>query len=93
MSVRAISLAAVLLAASSAIASARPHCDDQGFALVGGQWIASSWCEAQLAARVSSRRGGGYTAAQLRNNPKAMEEFCRGNNDIRFTDACASQKD
>ena len=54
---------------------ARPHCDGMGFALANGRWIASPWCQAELAAQASRKGGWGYTAAQLRNNPKAIEEF------------------
>lgn len=72
---------------------ARPHCDGMGFALVNGRWIASPWCQAELAAQASRKGGWGYTAAQLRNNPKAIEEFCRGNADIRFTETCAPHRD
>ncbi len=79
--------------ASCGSAVAHPRCDDMGFALVHGQWIASQWCQEELAARVSRKSGWGYTSAQLHNSPKAMEEFCRGNADIRFTDACASHRD
>jgi hypothetical protein len=92
MSIRAIRLSVLCLIACCSAASARPRCDDGGFALVNGRWLSSKWCQEQLAARYSSKNGRGYTAAQLRNNPKAMEEFCHGNDNIEFTDACASQR-
>ena len=41
---------------------ARPHCDGMGFALVNGRWIASPWCQAELAAQASRKGGWGYTA-------------------------------
>jgi hypothetical protein len=92
MSIRAISLSVLCLVACCSAASARPRCDDGGYALVQGQWLSSKWCQEQLAARYSEKHGWGYTAAQLRRNPKAMEEFCRGNANIEFTAACASQR-
>jgi hypothetical protein len=92
MSIRAIRLSVLCLIACCSAASARPRCDDGGFALVNGRWLSSKWCQEQLAARYSSKNGWGYTTAQLCNNPKAMEEFCRGNDNIEFTDACASQR-
>ena len=73
-------------------AFAYPHCDDMGFALVHGQWVSSQWCQEELAAKVSGKRRWGYTTAELHRSPAAMEEFCRGNADIRFTTACAAYK-
>jgi len=92
MWIRTSSLSVLCLLAYCGAASARPHCDDGGYALVNGQWLSSKWCQEQLAAKYSSKHGWGYTAPQLRNNPKAMEEFCRGNANIEFTAACASQR-
>jgi len=88
-----LALIACCAFASCGSALAQPRCDDGGFALVYGRWISSEWCQEELAAQLSRKRHWGYTAAQLHNNPKAMEEFCRGNADIRFTDACASNRD
>jgi hypothetical protein len=92
MSIRVISLSVLCVVACCGAAFARPRCDNGGFALVNGRWLSSKWCQEQLAARYSQRNGLGYTAPQLRNNPKAMEEFCRGNDNIEFTAACASQR-
>ena len=93
MTIRTLGLIAFCTVAGSTAATAHPQCDDGGFALVHGHWIASQWCQAQLAGQVSRQRGEGYTSAQLRNSPAKMEEFCRGNNDIRFDTACAPFKD
>jgi hypothetical protein len=92
MSIRTISLSVLCLLVYYGTAFARPRCDNGGFGLVNGRWLSSKWCQEQLAARYSQRDGLGYTAPQLRNNPKAMEEFCRGNDNIEFTDTCASQR-
>lgn len=74
-------------------AAAHPQCDDGGFALVHGHWISSQWCQEELATQVSRRRGWTSTASGLHSSPAKMEEFCRGNNDIRFNTACAPFKD
>ena len=79
--------------ASCGSAVADPRCDDMGFALVHGQWISSQWCLEELAAQYSRRHRWGYTAAQLHSSPAAMDEFCRGNDNIEFTTACAPYKD
>jgi hypothetical protein len=93
MDLKLFSLAALALTASFTAVSARPHCDDMGFALVHGQWISSSWCQEELAAQYSRKNRWGYSAARLHSSPVAMEEFCRGNNNIEFTTACAPYKD
>ena len=86
-------LMAFFLIALCGSALAHPHCDDGGFALVHGQWISSQWCQEELAAQYSRRHRWGYTAAQLHSRPAAMDEFCRGNDNIKFTTACAPYKD
>ena len=93
MRIRTTGLTSIWLVALCGGASAHPHCDDGGFALVHGQWLSSQWCQEELAAQVSRKSRWGYTAAQLHNSPAAMDEFCRGNYDIRFTTACAPYKD
>src|SRR5262249_7412250 len=92
MSIKASSLSALCLIAWCGAAASHPLCDDGGFARVGGRWLSSKWCQEQLAAQYSQRHGWGYTASQLRRNPKAMEEFCRGNDIIEYTGTCASQR-
>lgn len=69
------------------------RCDDMGFARVGGGWVADPVCQSELAAHIAHKRGEHYTAAQLYNSPAAMDEFCRGEDDINLTTACAPYKD
>ena len=92
MTIRNSGLIAVCVLAQCGSAMARPRCDDMGFALVHGQWISSQWCQEELAAKYSRKSRWGYTAAQLHNSPAAMDEFCRGNDNIKFTTACAPYK-
>jgi hypothetical protein len=93
MTIRTLGLISFCIITQCGSAMARPHCDDGGFALVHGHWISSQWCQEELAARVSRKSRWGYSASQLHNSPAAMDEFCRGNADIRFTTACAPYKD
>lgn len=69
------------------------RCDDMGFARVGGGWVADPVCQSELAAHVAHKRGEHYSAAELYNNPAAMDEFCRGEMDINLTTACAPYND
>lgn len=69
------------------------RCDDMGFARAGGGWVADPVCQAELAAHVAHKRGEHYSAAELYNNPAAMDEFCRGEMDINLTTACAPYND
>ena len=70
----------------SAAAAYGPHSDDTGFALMQGH-------KANVGAHYARKRHEGYTAAQLRDSPAAMDEFCRGNENIEFTTACAPYRD
>jgi hypothetical protein len=84
---------AIGLHSGSAAAAYHSHCDDMGFALVDGHWISSPSCQVSLAAHYARRHHEGYTAAQLRNSPGAMDEFCRFTDDIEFSTTCAPYKD
>jgi len=92
MTIRILGPITICVVAQCGSAMAHPRCDDMGFALVHGQWVSSQWCQEELAAHVSHKSRWGYTAAQLHSSPAAMNEFCRGNADIRFTTACAPYK-
>ena len=92
MTIRTLGLITIGVIAQCGSAMAHPRCDDMGFALVHGQWISSQWCQEELAAQYSRKSRWGYTAAQLHSSPAAMDEFCRGNDNIEFTTACAPYK-
>jgi hypothetical protein len=69
------------------------RCDDMGFARVGGGWVSDPVCQADLAAHIAHKSGYHYSAAQLYSNPAAMDEFCRGEDNIELTTTCAPYND
>jgi hypothetical protein len=84
------------LSSINADAALRHHvsrCDDMGFARDGGGWEADPVCEADLAAHIAHKSGYHYSAAQLYSNPASMDEFCRGEDNIELTTACAPYDD
>lgn len=79
--------------ADAAVRHQVSRCDDMGFARVGRGWEADPVCQADLAAHVAHKLGAHYTARELYNNPASMDEFCRFEDDISMTTACAPYKD
>lgn len=69
------------------------NCDDGGFENIHGQWVATPYCEEELAAQISHRNHWHYTASQLHSSSTSMEEFCRGNANPDVTTACAPYRD
>lgn len=84
--------ACVLLFSAPSVALAH-KCDDGGFENIHGQWVATPYCEEELAAQISRRDHWHYTASQLHSSPASMEEFCRGNANPDVTTACAPYRD
>ena len=75
--------AAVLVTPAGAIKCKR------GTQLIGGQWIATPYCQDQLLAEVARQYGLRATASKIRNNPNFRIEICRTVfNDIRVQIAC-----
>ena len=84
-----LSFAIVVVAAFlAAPASAAIKCK-RGNQFVGGQWIATPYCQDQQLAQVAREYGIPASAAKIRNNPNFKMEVCRTVfNDIRVKITC-----
>lgn len=87
-----ISLVAATAIATCGIAKAHSRCDGNGFELSNGRWIASKYCQEELAAAVAVRdehRQG------RRLHGEALSQFCRrgGKFDIRTQLLCLNHGD
>lgn len=72
-------------------ADARIVCVD-GFQKVGGNLIATPYCQDALLAKVAREYGMGASAARIRNNPNYKREVCRFvGNDIRVSEYCLQE--
>jgi hypothetical protein len=61
----------------------------KGFQRVGGDLIATPYCQDQYLAEVAHERGFQASAAKIRNNPNYKKELCRYIfNDIRVQTTC-----
>jgi hypothetical protein len=73
-------LAAALLAVAVlwpvTSAHARIVCKD-GFQNVGGEWIATPYCEDDYLAEVARDHGMNVSASSVRNDPGVKEEACK----------------
>ncbi len=89
-----ISLAAAPAIASCGPAVAQSRCDGNGFELSNGRWIASKYCQEELAASVAERdEHRHYEVPRLHGQP--LSEFCRrrGRFDIRTQLLCLNHGD
>ena len=79
--------AAVLLSVSAAQAI---ECEE-GYQRVGGQLIATPYCQDENLARVARSFGMNASADRIRNNPSYKQEVCRlAGRDIRVETACST---
>lgn len=86
----AIVVPGLLLAALSP-AEARIVCND-GYQKVGGNFIATPYCQDALLAKVARDHGMGASAARIRDNPNYKREVCRFvGNDIRISEYCMQE--
>lgn len=84
----ALPAALVLLPAS---ADARIVCRN-GFQAVGGNLIATPYCQDALLAKVAREYGMKASDARVRNNPNYKREVCRFvGNDIRVSEHCLQE--
>lgn len=89
LSAAAAGLAATLLAPPSA--QARIVCRD-GFQNVGGNLLATPYCQDELLARVAREYGMKASAARVRNSPNYKREVCRFvGHDIRISEHCLQE--
>jgi hypothetical protein len=64
---------------------------NQGNQLVGGQWLATPYCQDEYLAQVGREHGFQASAERLRSNPNYKKELCRFVfSDIRVQEACNS---
>lgn len=79
------------LALWPAAADARIVCKN-GFQAVGGNLIATPYCQDDLLAKVAREHGMPASAARVRNNPNYKREVCRFvGNDIRIMEHCLNE--
>ena len=94
MNVKRLALAAlplVALAAGAAPAEARIVCKN-GFQAVGGDLIATPYCQDALLAQVAREYGMSASPARVRNNPNYKREVCRFvGSDIRGYEHCMQE--
>lgn len=83
-----IGLAIVAAAVLAAPASAAIKCK-RGNQFVGGQWIATPYCQDQYLADVARKSGFKASAAKIRNNPNYKKNLCQYMySDIRVQETC-----
>jgi len=83
-----LSFAIVVAAAVLATPAGASICK-RGTQLIGGQWIATPYCQDEQLAEVARQYGLRATAAKIRNNPNFKIEICRTVfNDIRVQITC-----
>jgi hypothetical protein len=76
--------AAVFVAPASAAIKCK-----RGTQLVGGQWIATPYCQDQYLAEVARKSGFNASAAKIRNNPNYKKNLCQYMySDIRVQQTC-----
>jgi len=81
----AVVLATAVLTTSS---SAAIKCN-LGSQLVGGQWMATPYCQDQYLAEVARKAGFKASAAKIRNNPNYKKNLCQYMySDIRVQQTC-----
>ena len=94
MNVKRTALAALPLAALAVVAApaqARIVCKD-GFQAVGGNLIATPYCQDALLAQVAREYGMSASPARVRNNPNYKREVCRFvGHDIRVSEHCLQE--
>ena len=83
-----LSFAIVVAAAALATPALAIDCV-RGYQRVGGQWIATPYCQDQQLAEVARQYGLRASGSKIRNNPNFKIEICRTVfNDIRVQITC-----
>ena len=94
MNVKRLALAALPFVGQAVLAApaeARIVCKN-GFQAVGGDLIATPYCQDALLAQVAREYGMSASPARVRNNPNYKREVCRFvGNDIRVSEHCMQE--